>query len=59
MAPTPEDERWLSLATQASKEIDEKKLTILVKQLCSALDDRHKSRQSENEQNRTHLENTS
>jgi hypothetical protein len=47
MAPTPEDERWRSLAAQASKEMDDEKLMVLVEQLCSAFDERHKPPQSE------------
>jgi hypothetical protein len=35
-----QDERWRTIAEQASKEMDRKKLTILVQQLCSALDER-------------------
>jgi hypothetical protein len=39
MAPQITDQKWYSIAEQASKEIDPAKLTVLVGQLCSALDD--------------------
>ncbi|MCU1304922.1 MAG: hypothetical protein JWQ87_5206 [Candidatus Sulfotelmatobacter sp.] len=42
MAPNPRDQKWHSLAEQASREMDPKKLTLLVDQLCSALDERGK-----------------
>lgn len=42
MAPNPRDEKWYSLAEKASIETDSMKLTILVEQLCSALDERGK-----------------
>ncbi len=35
------DNNWVSIAEQLSLEMDEAKLAILVKQLCSALDARH------------------
>jgi hypothetical protein len=50
MAPTPENQDWRDIAAQASKEMDGKKLTILVQQLCSALDEIHKP-QSAHDQN--------
>lgn len=40
MAPDPRDQKWYSIAEQASKETDPAKLQILVTQLCSALDER-------------------
>jgi len=40
MLPPRED--WLPIAEQASKEMDPQKLMRLVKQLCSALDDKNK-----------------
>jgi hypothetical protein len=40
MAPNARDQNWYSIAEQASKETDSAKLTILVAQLCSALDER-------------------
>ncbi len=43
MAPNPKDQKWYSLAEQASTEMDSAKLTILVAQLCSALDERANS----------------
>jgi hypothetical protein len=43
MAPNPRDQKWHSLAEQASKEMDGAKLSLLVGQLCSALDERGKS----------------
>jgi hypothetical protein len=42
MAPNPKDQRWYSLAEQASKEMNHTKLMILVDQLCVALDERIK-----------------
>jgi hypothetical protein len=47
MAPTPESQDWRTIAKQASKEMDDEKLMILVEQLCSAFDECHKSPQSE------------
>jgi hypothetical protein len=38
MAQQTTDPEWYSIAEQASKETDPAKLTILVAQLCSALD---------------------
>jgi hypothetical protein len=40
MAPNPTEQKWYSLAEQASKETDPEKLTILIAELCSALDER-------------------
>jgi hypothetical protein len=40
MAPQSTNPEWYSIAEQASKELDPAKLTILVAQLCSALDER-------------------
>jgi hypothetical protein len=40
MAPQTTDPEWYSIAEQASREMDSAKLTILVAQLCSALDER-------------------
>jgi hypothetical protein len=40
MAPHSRDQKWYSLAEQASTETDPQKLQILVAQLCSALDER-------------------
>jgi hypothetical protein len=40
MTPNPKDQGWYGIAEEASKEMDGAKLTILVAQLCSALDDR-------------------
>ena len=40
MAPDPRDQKWYSIAEQASKETDSAKLMILVDQLCRALDER-------------------
>jgi hypothetical protein len=42
MAPHSTDQKWYALAEQASKEMDSAKLTILVAQLCSALDERNR-----------------
>jgi hypothetical protein len=42
MAPNPKDQKWYSLAEQASKEMNQTKLMILVAQLCDALDERIK-----------------
>ena len=42
MAPNPRDQKWYSIAEQASKETDSAKLAILVDQLCTALDERMK-----------------
>ena len=39
MASDPRDQKWYSIAEQASKEKDPQKLTILVDQLCGALDE--------------------
>ena len=41
MITSREDSNWVSIAEQLSTEMDEAKLAILVKQLCSALDARH------------------
>jgi hypothetical protein len=40
MAPNPRDEKWYSIAEQASKETDHTKLQALIVQLCVALDER-------------------
>jgi len=48
MALDPRDQKWYSIAEQASKEMDSAKLTILVDQLCGALDARHKPPASSN-----------
>jgi hypothetical protein len=40
MAPNPKDQKWYSLAEQASKEMNQTKLMSLVAQLCDALDER-------------------
>ena len=42
MAPDPIDREWYSIAEQASKETDPRKLDLLVAQLCSVLDERLK-----------------
>ena len=42
MAPHSEDRDWMSISEQASKEMDSAKLTALVEQLCSAVDNRKK-----------------
>jgi hypothetical protein len=42
MAPNPKDQKWYSLAEQASKEMDTAKLMTLVRQLCAALNERVK-----------------
>ena len=39
MAPNITDPKWYSIAEQASTEMDSAKLTILVEQLCTALDE--------------------
>jgi hypothetical protein len=43
MDPHPKDQKWYSLAEQASKEMDGAQLTIIVAQLCSALDESQKT----------------
>jgi hypothetical protein len=43
MTTHSENEEWLFIAEQASKEMDPAKLVSLVEQLCSALDDRQKA----------------
>jgi hypothetical protein len=56
MAPTPEHQDWRSIAAQASKEMNEDKLLLLVEQLCNAFDERHKRHQPEHDQdNVSHL----
>jgi len=40
MIASPEDSNWVSIAAQLCIEMDEAKLTILVKRLCCALDAR-------------------
>ena len=57
MAPIPDDERWRALAAQASKEMSDEKLLILVQQLCDAFDEGRKPPQSEQDQNHYPLEN--
>jgi hypothetical protein len=42
MTPRPEDEHWRAIAVQASKEMDDAKLLLLVDQLCNAFDEHHK-----------------
>jgi hypothetical protein len=42
MFPDMKDQQWKSIAEQACKEMDGAKLSILVEQLCSALDERSK-----------------
>jgi hypothetical protein len=42
MARQITDQKWYSLAEQASKETDPAKLLVLVDQLCRALDERGK-----------------
>jgi hypothetical protein len=46
MAPDPRDQKWYSLAEQASTEADPKKLGSLISQLCDALDERMKPLES-------------
>jgi hypothetical protein len=41
MTPNPKDQGWYGIAEEASKEMDGARLTTLVAQLCSALDDRN------------------
>lgn len=45
MAPQITDQKWYSIAEQASKEMDSAKLMVLVAQLCSALDERDRGQQ--------------
>jgi hypothetical protein len=42
MPQNPRDQNWQALAERASKETDGEKLTMLVAQLCGALDEREK-----------------
>jgi hypothetical protein len=42
----PREKQWLSIAEQASKETDAAKLSLLVEQLCAALDDERTKRLS-------------
>jgi hypothetical protein len=42
MAPNSKDQGWRGIAEQAGKEMDGAKLSILIAQLCSALDERDK-----------------
>jgi len=42
VAPNPRDQKWFSLAEQASTETDQAKLMTLVNQLCAALDEHMK-----------------
>jgi hypothetical protein len=51
MAPTPENQDWRSIAAQASTEMDNDKLMVLVEQLCNAFDECHKPTHSEHIQN--------
>jgi len=44
MAPLNADQEWYSIAEQASKEMEPKKLSVLVEQLCTALDKRDRQR---------------
>jgi hypothetical protein len=37
---SPNDREWHDIAEQASKELDGKKLTVLIEKLCAALDSR-------------------
>ena len=43
MITHPQDREWMSIARQASVEMDPAKLAILVEQLCAALDGRTKA----------------
>jgi hypothetical protein len=43
MTPAPENTDWLSIAEQVGEEVDPAKLRTLVKQLCTALEDRRKA----------------
>ena len=43
MTTSRADSNWVSIAERASKEMDEAKLAILIKQLCCALDACHGS----------------
>jgi hypothetical protein len=47
MSHDSEEQPWFSIAEQASKEMDPGKLTLLVEQLCVALDKRGKEPVSE------------
>ena len=40
MFPDMKDQQWRSIAEQASKEMDSAKLSLLVEQLCAAMDER-------------------
>ena len=42
MFPDMKDQQWRSIAEQASKEMDSAKLSLLVEQLCAAMDERNK-----------------
>jgi hypothetical protein len=42
MFPDIKDQPWFSLAEQASKEADGAKLSLLVQQRCSAIDERNR-----------------
>jgi hypothetical protein len=42
MSHDPREQQWLRIAEQASKEKDSAKLSLLVEQLCAALDERSK-----------------
>jgi hypothetical protein len=55
MSPDIKDQQWQSIAEQASKEMDGAKLSVLVEQLCAAMDERSKGpRQSSNVGGVTH-----
>jgi hypothetical protein len=45
MAQKFEDEHWRPIAKQITKEMDRKKLALLIAQLCRALDEREKLQQ--------------
>ena len=47
------DRDWRTIAEKASKEMDPEKLTILIAQLCSALDERKARPQWQRDQART------
>jgi hypothetical protein len=49
MSQDSKEQPWFSIAERASKEMDAEKLTLLVEQLCNALDERHKEPISERE----------
>jgi hypothetical protein len=45
MAPDHGNDDWRTLAEQASTEMDPAKLTVLVRKLCRALDERNERKQ--------------